>query len=231
MTTSAPDSTLKTARFAGILYFIFAVLGIYVFMYVQPKIMVRNDAAGTLNNMVTHEFLYRTSLVANVITDILFIAVALILYRLLKHVNINQARMMVVIVLISIPIALMGDILEITALGMIKGGTLSSFQEDQARQIAFMLVKISSTSGQMLTLPWGLWLLPLAYLVYKSGFIPKIFGILLLINGLGYVINNFFFLLLPDLQPTVVQYIFPTYFMGELPFIFWLLIKGARVEK
>jgi hypothetical protein len=178
--------------------------------------------------MMANEFLYRTSFVANAITNILFVAIVLTFYRLLKQINMNQARMMVALVIISLPIAFMTDVLEITALTIVKGGLLTSFQTEQAQQVALTLVRISGNSGQMLTLLWGLWLFPLGSLVYRSGFIPKIFGILLFINGTGYVINNVTFLLFPELQPMVVKFIFPTYFIGELPFIFWLLIKGVR---
>lgn len=227
-TLSSYASMRNTARFAGVLYFLLAAIAIYVFAYVHPLIMVRNNAAATTDNMIAHEFLYRTGLMANVVTDMLFLIIVLVLYRLLKDINVNQARVMVGLVVISLPIALITDILEITALNMLKGNFLTSFQPEQIQQMAFTLVKISSNSGQMLTLLWGLWLFPLGSLVYKSGFIPKIFGILLIINGAGYVINNITFMLFPELQPTVLRFIFPTYFAGELPFIFWLLIKGVK---
>jgi hypothetical protein len=230
MTTLTVESsdTRRTAQLAGVLYLIFVILGIYGFAYVRPKIMVPNDPAATAHNMIANEFIYRTGFLASAVSTVLFIAIVLILYRLLKHVNVNQARMMVSLVIVSLPVAIMSDTLEITALRLVKGDVLTSFTTEQAQQVASILMKISGNSGQMLTLLWGLWLFPLGFLVYRSGFIPKIFGVLLVINGLGYVINNFSFLLFPEAQPTVVKFIFPTYFLGELPFTFWLLLKGVR---
>ena len=77
---------------------------------------------------------------------------------------------------------------------------------------------------------FGLWLIPFGQLVYKSGFIPRILGILLIIASIGYIIESFSFLLLPDYISLIRTYTFILYF-GELPIIFWLLIKGVKVKQ
>lgn len=224
-------SRLKTARLVGVLYFIFAAIGIWGYMYVHPATIAAGDAAATAKKMLDNEMLFRLSKAAGVISLVLFILIVLLLQKLLRHIDRFQAKLMVVLVVVSLPVGLMVDAMEITALSIFKGSGLKAFSPEQAQEIAMTLIKTGSNAGQILTLLWGLWLFPLGYLVYKSGFIPRIFGVLLVINGIGYVIHSFTFILFPDQMKTVLTYIFPTYFAGEIPFIFWLLLKGVKTPR
>ena len=216
----------KTARLAGLLYLLLALAAIYGFFYVSPKIMVSGDTGATARNMVAHEFLFRSSIASDFITNVLFVAVVLLLYRLLRQVNESLSKLMVALVVVAIPVALLGGALNLTAFAIFKSDP-GSFQSSQV-QFAETLMKLRSYSNQMITIFWGLWLLPLGLLVYKSVFIPRIFGILLIINGFGYIITSLTFILFPGYLATVSKFMFPTYFVGELPFIFWLLIAGVR---
>jgi hypothetical protein len=232
MTTFISDSSLRsTARLTGFLYFVFAAIGIYVFAYVQPQIIVRGDAAATGRNMLAKEFLYRTGLLGDAITAVLFVVIVLLFYKLLKHINQHRAQLMVALVVVSVPIAIAADVIEMTALAIFKGDILANTPREQAQDLAMVFIKISGNCGQMLTLFWGLWLFPLGMLIWASGFIPKIFGVLIIVNGVGYVVNNITFILFPGHLAAVSAVIFPTYFLGELPLIFWLLIKGVRGER
>jgi len=220
-------SLKKNARLAGLLYLLLALAAIYGFFYVSPKILVSGDLNATASNMVAHESLFRSSIASDLIANILFVAVVLLLYRLFKQVNEYLARLMVFLVVVAIPIALLGGGLQITALSIIKGD-VGSFQTAQLQQLAQMFMKLNSYSSQMITIFWGLWLLPLGVLVYRSAFIPRILGVLLIINGCGYIITSITFILSPQNLATVSKFMFPTYFVGEIPFIFWLLIVGVR---
>lgn len=228
---TAMMSLRNTARLAGFLYLILAVTGFYVFMFVQPKLISGTDAAATARSMLANEFLFRMSKAAGVVTSFLFVIIVLLLYRLLKQVNQHQAKLMVALVIVALPVAFTGDALEVTALNIFKGNILKSVPPEQAQDMGMTMIKISQYAAQMLTVYWGLWLMPLGWLVYKSGFIPRIFGVLLIINGLGYIIHCFTFILFPEQLKTVLKFIFPTYFIGEIPFILWLLIKGVSVQK
>jgi hypothetical protein len=221
----------NTARLTGLLYFLLAIMAIYGYMYVSPKIMVAGDIAVSAKNMLANEFLFRTSLASNIITHTLFLFVALLLYRLLRQVNEQQSKIMVGLVLIGIPVAFLGGALKMTSLYIFKGELLTSFSTEQAQDIAATFLKFGSYSGQMVTFYWGLWLIPLGLLVYKSGFIPRILGILLLINGLGYMISSMTYVLFPDSYASVSKIVYPTYFLGEVPLILWLMIKGVQSKK
>lgn len=227
-TTLSIADLRKTARLTGALYFILAVLGIFSFMYAGPLLYVSGDATATAHKMLANESLLRMDIAIGAISNVMFIVIALLLYQMLGHINEFQAKLMVYLVLVSVPVAFSGHALELTALEMFKGKLLPTFQLDQAHSLAMSFLKIARISGQLLTVYWGLWLIPLGLLVFRSGFIPKIFGVLLLINGLGYLVQCFTFILLPGSLQPLMKFIFPIYFAGEIPFIFWLLIKGVR---
>lgn len=221
-------SLKRKARTAGILYLLLAVTAIYGYMIVQPKIIVSGDVAATAKNMLTHETLFRSCVATGLITNVLFVCVVMLLYGLFRDVNVQVARLMVGLVTVAIPVSLVADSLKITALLSVKGEAMQLFPLQQLQDWAVTQLKIVGYSSQVLTLFWGLWLLPLGYLVYRSGFIPRILGVLLLINGSGYVVSCFTFILFPEHQATISRFIYPTYFMGEIPLIFWLVIKGVR---
>ena len=217
----------KTARLAGLLYLLLAITAIYGFFYVSPKIRVSGDTVATARNMIAHELLFRSSIATDLISNVLFVAVILLLYRLFRQVDEHLAKLMAALVAVAIPVALLGGALKITALGIIKGD-MDSFQSMQMQQLAETFIRLGSYSGQIITIFWGLWLLPLGLLVYRSVFIPRVLGILLIINGFGYMVSSLTFILFPEYLASVSKITFPTYFIGEIPFIFWLLIVGVR---
>jgi Domain of unknown function (DUF4386) len=221
-------SLKKTARYAGLLYLLLAVIAPYGLMYVPLQIVVRGDAAATANNILANEFLFRSGIVGNIIGEVIFVLVVLTLYRLLKHVNEHQAKIMSALVIVAVPIAFLGNIFKMTALMILKGGILESFDHQQTYDLAAMLLRVSSYSTQMVQVYWGLWLIPFGWLIYKSGFIPRIFGVLLILNGIAYIILSLSFLLFPDYQDLVYNIAMPFLFAGELPIILWLLIKGVK---
>jgi hypothetical protein len=220
-----------TARLTGLLYFFFALIAIYSYMYVGGKIFVRGDPAATGNNMLEYEFLFRTSLFADMITNILFIIVIIFLYRLLKQVNVTQARLMAGIAAIAIPVSFVGEALQFTSMLIFKKELLTSFTSVQSQEIAALLLKLGNNMAQLVTFNWGLWLMPMGWLIYRSGFLPRFLAVLLWINGLGYMIASSTFILFPDYVAAVSKIVYPTYFIGELPLIFWLMIKGINMKK
>ena len=218
----------KAAKLTGLLYFLLALAAIYSYMYVSPRIMVAGDTAATANKMLNNDFLFRTSIAGDVITNILFVILIIFLYRLFRQVNEIMSWCMVGLAFVAIPVSFTGESLRLAALEIFKGNLLKSFSTEQAQDVAATLLKIGNYTGQLVTFHWGLWLIPMGWLVYKSGFIPKILGILLFINGFGYMISSITFILFPESLPAVSKIVYPTYFIGELPLMFWLMIKGIR---
>lgn len=220
----------KTARLTGLLYFLFALIAIYSYMYVGQKIFVAGDTGSTAKNMLANEFLFRSSLVADSITTVLFLVVIILMYRLLKQVNDIQAKFMAAFAAVAIPVSFIGEALQVTSLYIFKGELLKSFSSEQAQDIAALLLRTGNNIGQLTSFHWGLWLMPMGWLVYRSGFLPRFLGILLWLNGLGYMIAAITFILFPDSFAAVSKIVYPTYFIGELPLIFWLMIKGTKTK-
>jgi hypothetical protein len=224
------SSMKRTARITGILYFIFAVVSIYGYMYVPSQITVAGNMEATAKNILANEFLFRTSIVSNLTGHILFIVLVLYFYKLLKPVNEHYARIMVGLVIVGIPVSFVVDVFRIAPLVIFKGDLLKSFESGQITQLTELLIKLGSFTGRLVSTFWGLWLIPLGLLIYKSGFIPRIFGVLLFLNAAGYVINSLTFLLFPDYLATVSKTTMVFLFVGEIPLIFWLLIKGVKTS-
>jgi len=116
----------------------------------------------------------------------------------------------------------------ITSLMILKGEILKTFELSQRQDLAMLFLKINDHGTMALETFWGLWLLPFGQLVYKSGFIPRILGIFLILDGIALIIHSFTSLLLPDYQTLVYQFTMPFWILGEISIMLWLLIKGVK---
>ena len=217
----------KTARTAGFLYLLLAPLGFFGGMYI-PSITVPGNAVATVGNITTHTLLFRLSILSALITPIVTVLVALFLYKLLKPVDKNQAVLMVIFALSALPIAMLNELNHFAVLLLLNGTDyLKVFRIDQLYSQVMFFLKLGHYGAFIAAIFWGLWLLPMGYLVFKSGFLPRIIGVLLIIAGFGYIIDSAALFLLPDLNIDISQFTF----YGELLMLLWLLIKGVNVEQ
>lgn len=222
------DSLKKTARIAGLLYLLVVITGPFVLLYVPGKLFVPGDATATANNILANESLFRAYIVVGLVSELLFISVVLVLYRLLKGVNLELATIMVMLILFDAPLAFLSIANEVATLTFVRGADfLSVFDKPQRDAIATLLINIDRQGILVSEMFWGLWLLPLGLLIYRSGFLPRFLGVWLFINGLAYVILSFTGLLLPQYLEIVKQITMPTLF-GEVALMLWLLIIGTK---
>jgi len=223
------SSSLKnTARLAGLWYLLLAITGVYSIIYVPSKIMVRGDAVATANNILANEFIFRTGIISDIISNTIFVFLVLVLYRLFKQVNEHRAKLMVALVIVQIPAVFIMEAINITSLMILKGEILKTFELSQRQDLAMLFLKINDYGMLTLEIFWGLWLIPFGQLVYKSEFIPRMFGVLLIIGGMAYIIESLTRLLLPNYGAFVSQYTFVCYAIAEISMILWLLIKGVK---
>ena len=217
-------------RFAGLLYVGMSVFGFFAMAYVPGKLMVHGDAAATVNNVATHETLFRLGIASQLIGQAGFIFVALALYELLKGVNRRQASLMVTLIVVSIPIAFLNEVNSFAALLLIRGSdSLQVVDKVQREALAMLFLNLHGRGLVVAELFWGLWLFPLGLLVYRSRFLPRFLGVWLGLAGVAWVILSLTGVLLPQYVGKVDAYTQPAVF-GELVFMFWLLIKGAKPE-
>jgi hypothetical protein len=222
------NSLKKTAKFAGLLYFILIITGVFSIMYVSSQIIVQGDAIATVKNILAKEFLFRTGIINDLISNTVFVLLVLVLYKMFKQVNEYQAKIMVALVLVQIPVVFITEALNITSLMILKGEILQTFALNQRQDLAMLFLKINDYGILTLEMFWGLWLLPFGLLVYKSRFIPRIFGILLFIAGLAYMNNSLVSLLFPDYSAIFNRSTLLLVAIGEISITLWLLIKGIK---
>jgi hypothetical protein len=150
------------------------------------------------------------------------------LYDLLKGVNRRHASLMVLLIVVSVPIAFLNELNSIAALVLVRGADfLSIFEKPQWDALAILFLNLHFHGLVVDELFWGLWLFPLALLVYRSRFLPRFLGVWLALAGLAWVILSVTGVLSPQYQDKVFAYSQPAVF-GEIAFMFWLVIKGAR---
>ena len=225
------SSLKKTARLAGLLYLLLVITGVYSIIYIPSQVIVPGDAVTTAKNMISNEFLFRTGFLNDIISNTIFLFLVLVLYRLFKQVNENQAKLMFALVIVQIPCVFIMEAFNITSLMILKGEVLKTFELSQRQDLAMLFLKINDYGTLPLEMFWGLWLLPFGLLVYKSEFIPRIFGILLVIAGIAYMIDSTIALLFPSYS-SFVKY--PTLLLvaiGEISITLWLLIKGVKTKE
>jgi hypothetical protein len=222
------SSIKKTARLAGLLYFVFAILGILSFTRAFGSFVVPDDAAATMQKIADHELLYRLAIVNDFITHVLFIVVVVVLYDLFRDVNRRAALLMLMFVIVPVATQLANLVEEMVPLTLLRQPeVLGQFAPAERNDLTLGVLRLHANSAAVAIPFWGLWLFPFGGLVIRSGYFPRVLGILLMAAGVGYLLTGFTRLLLPDYLGLVSKVAMPLYF-GELPIIFWMLIKGCR---
>jgi hypothetical protein len=200
--------------------------GFFSFLYVPSVLLVRGDAAATSRNLMASERLFRSGTVSHLVSQIIVVFLALALYRLLKTVNQDHAVLMVVLALLGIPISFLNEVNNLAALRLLSSANDGAFPSTQLQAQAMLFLDMGRNGIFVAQVFWGLWLLPLGFLVFRSGFLPKVLGIPVVIAGAAYLFDSFTQLLFPGFV-IISQFTF----IGELLLPLWLLIKGVTVER
>lgn len=217
--------TKNPGRFAGLLYVLTSIVGFFAMGYVPSQLIVHGNAAATASNIAASETLFRFGIAAVLIGQTAFIFVALALYDLLKGVSRRHASLMVILIVVSIPIALVNELNSIAALVLVRGESV--FEKPQRDALAMLFLNLHHHGFVVAEIFWGLWLFPLGLLVYRSRFLPRFLGLWLALAGIAWVILSLTGILLPQYQNKVNACCQPA-FIGEIVFMLWLAIKGAQ---
>jgi hypothetical protein len=215
-------------RLAGLLYLLTSILGFFAMGYVPNKLIVSGNAAATASNISASETLFRLGIAGELLGQAGFIFVALALYDLFKGVNRRHASLMVILIVVSVPIAFMNELNTIAALVLMRGADfVATLAQPQREALAMLFLTLHHYGFVVAEIFWGLWLFPLALLVYRSRFLPRFLGVWLGIAGFAWVILSLTSLLLPQYAGKVFTFSQIGSF-GEIVFLLWLLIKGAN---
>ncbi len=223
MNSNKMSSERKTARNAGIFFLILAIGTGYSWSYFN-SIFVPGDAIATVNNIQASGHMFRYAIMLDLMGEISFIFLIYYLYELFKSVNKEWARIMALLVVISIPIAILNLVNLFAPLLLLDGRYVSAFGTTNLNAMIMLFRELYEFGVNIAQVFWGLWLLPLAYLTYKSGFVPKFISVFLTIAGLGYVVGSLLKFMSFDLGFDLSSYTF----IGEVMMIIWLLIAGFK---
>lgn len=224
------NTNKSIARKAGLIYLIVVITGIFSLMYVPTRLIDFNNAAATYQNIQSNELLFRLGIFGNVICYLAFMMLPFALYKLLKNINPNLAKCMVILVLIGIPIAFVNLHHKFAVLSMLNNENLFlDITPYQLQQQLFISLQNFNNGINILSIFWGLWLFPFGWLVYKSGFLPKLLGILLMLGCMCYLIDFSAWLLFQEYSSSGIStYVMLPASIGEIGICLWLLIVGVN---
>src|SRR3989440_745909 len=219
----------KAARIAGAIYLTMVFTGPFSLIYVPNKLIVRGNAAATAENILAHETMFRLAILADLVGAVIFICLAVALYKLLSSVNKTWASLMVAFVLVSAAVGFLNTLNNIAALTLFRGADfLAVFDKPQRDALGYLFIRLHNQGEFMNEIFWGLWLLPFGLLVYRSGFLPRFLGVWLMLACFGWLVLSLVALLFPPYYETAFKIAQPVMF-AELAIMLWLLIKGAKV--
>ncbi len=222
------NSLKTTARIAGFLYLMYFISSIIATMFGH---FAFEDIAATVNNIIAHEWLASIGFVIGLFSALLFLLTAWALYVLLKPVDKNLALLFLLLNLGGVAVQC-SSMLNLFAGLLLVGGAdyLKVFQADQLKAQAMLFINLYKNGFIIAQIFFGVWLFPLGYLVFKSGFLPKILGIVLIIDGFAVLIWFFQFFLFPDFK-IILYPCWVVSFIAEFSLTLWLLIMGVKDQK
>lgn len=216
-----------SARLAGFLYLLLAVVAGFGMMYMPETLFVPDNTAATIQNIAASEGLFRLGIVSSLIGQVIQIFVVFALYHLLKPISKDIAKLMVVFILVAVPIAMLNELNYFIIIILIGSGNHLGLSPELIQSLVTIFLDLHEYGIMIGHILWGLWLLPMGYLIFKSGFIPKLLGILLIIGGNGYIIDFLLVALGFDIGIVISEFTF----IGELLLPLWLVIRGVNIEK
>ena len=222
---------LSEARAAGLVYLIVVLSGILTLAYVPSQLIEPKDAAQTVENIRASEPLFRAGILAGFICFTAFLALPLVLYRLLGHFNRTAGVLMVAFAVVSVPISLANMSHKLDVLILLGDEAFLGVLGPDQLNAAVMLSFAQYNRGLLASaLFWGLWLFPLGYLILKSGALPRVLGVLLIAGCFGYLVQVFGAILFASYADTIIaRYATLPASLGEIGTCLWLLIMGAKV--
>lgn len=216
---------------AGFLYFIYIVIHVFANVIGRSKLIVFGDAAATAQSIMASEWQFRIGFVSDLFSAVLFLLAAWALYVLLKPVNENLALLFLLLNLGGVAIECFSDLFLFASPLLLSGADyLKVFQADQLQALAMLSLYLYKNGFTIAQIFFGAWLFPLGYLVFKSGFLPRILGIVLMLHCAFWLMTALQPFLFPGFD--VITYVsYPLGFIAEFGLTLWLLIMGVKDQK
>jgi hypothetical protein len=219
----------RYARTAGVLLLLSLVAGGFGEAYLPSRLVVSTDAAATVANIKNNEFLFRLGFAAFLIESLCDITLAWSFYVLLKPISKEISLLTAFFGIISTALFAFAELFYFAPL-LIMGGSsyLKTFSPDQINSLVLLSLRFYGYAGMIFTAYYGVGWILRAYLMFRSGYLPRFLGVLMGIGGIGFVLRNFLLILSPAYAyDALLALIIP----GALLLTVWLLVKGVDVPK
>jgi len=213
---------------AGVCQLMEAVTAAFGQVIIPGKLVVAGNAAATAANILGHERLFWLGFVLSVIGVAFHLAWALLMYVLLKPVNRNLSLLAAFFVLVSCAMQALTSLLYLAPLLILQGGSsFSAFTAEQLQALALMFLKLNEYAFNIDLVFFGLWCVLAGYLIFRSTFLPRTLGVLLAIDGLGFVT----YLYPPLAYHLFIPYLAAASALGEIPLELWLIVIGVNAQR
>ncbi len=221
-------SIKSLARWAGVVYLLMIPFGVMGILFVQNTILVPGDMVATIDNVMANKGLFHLSILSSVVVQLLQIALVLLLFKLFKPVSKMAAVLMLAFIVPGVSIAMLNEASFLSVGNLLDTPSyLALFGESTLQGMVALLFDMHQAGVMIAQVFWGLWLFPLGYLVYRSGFAPRLIGVLLMIGCFGYLTDAVLYILAIDPGFMVSEYTF----LGEILLPLWLIIYAGKVER
>jgi uncharacterized protein DUF4386 len=232
MSTDSISLPKRLARIAGVLYLLNGILGGFALLFVYANVYVPGDATTTARNLLANSGLVRMGVVADLVQATIWVFLALTLYRLLQHVNKSAASAMVVLVAMGAGIVMLNEVFGFESLRVATGAVnMATLGSAGSNALALLLVDAQHYGLLIAQIFFGLWLVPLGYLAYVSGWFPKALGVALIVGGACYLVDVLAAFLVPDFGKAIHSYVTLPSAIAELSMVGYLLVIGVKTPQ
>ena len=223
----AETSPRSRARMAGVFQLLESLTATFGQVIVLGKLVVSGNAAATAANILGHERLFWLGFASSLVAVVFHIVYALLYYDLLKPVNRRVSLLALLVLLVASAIQAVTGLLYLAPLLVLQGGSsVSAFTPAQLQALALVFLKLNAYALNVHLVFFGLWCVLTGYLIFRSTFLPRALGVLLVISGLGWLIYLF-----PPVAYRLFLFIAAASAVGEIPVEFWLMVKGVNVQR
>lgn len=221
-------SIKNLSRLTGATYLLMVPFGVLGILYIPNVILVPSDMVMTIENIKGNLSMFHLSIFSSLLVQLIQIILVLLLYKLLSHASKTAGILMIAFIVPAVSIAMLNEVSLLAISSLVSGAVFTAtFTAEQIQGLVGLLFDMHQSGVMVAQIFWGLWLFPMGYLVYKSGYIPRFIGVFLMIGCFGYLADSLFFILNKDVGSTVSEYTF----LGEVLLPLWLIIKAKEIAK
>ena len=219
-------SRMPKARLIGLVYLSYFLIAFLGGFFIK-RVVVAGDPAATATNLLAHEATYRAGFAIGLVGNVIYIALTALFYRLFKPVNPTISLLMAFFSLVGCTTQIIAGVLQLAPLVVLRDSQLAgAFHVGQLRAAALVSLSLYSQTFNISFVLFALFDFLLGYLIFRSTFLPRIFGVLMMIAGV--VASTFLY---PPLAIALKWFVLPVAGLAEVVLMLWLIVKGVNVQR